>query len=150
MDLQMPDLNGIEATRELRRVVPSAAVLVLTMFDDDSVFSAMRAGARGYVLKGAEQQEIAPAITAVASGEAIFGPAVATRVLAYFATPPSTPTPFPELTREREVLDLIAAGHSNHQIAETLTLRARVAGLGHLRSHGWIRRADDRLQVSPR
>jgi DNA-binding NarL/FixJ family response regulator len=159
MDLQMPDLNGIEATRELRRVVPSAAVLVLTMFDDDdSVFSAMRAGALGYVLKGAEQQEIARAITAVAAGEAIFGPAVAARVLAYFATPPRTPTPFPELTaRECEVLDLIAAGRNNHQIAETLTLsgktvanhisaifaklqvadrtqailRARDAGLGH-------------------
>jgi DNA-binding NarL/FixJ family response regulator len=159
MDLQMPDLNGIEATRELRRVVPSAAVLVLTMFDDDDwVFAAMRAGARGYVLKGAEQQEIARAIMAVAAGEAIFGPAVATRVLAYFATPPRAPTPFPELTaREREVLDLIAAGHNNHQIAERLglsvktvanhisaifaklqvadrtqaILRARDAGLGH-------------------
>jgi DNA-binding NarL/FixJ family response regulator len=78
MDLQMPELNGIEATRELARAVPSAAVLVLTMFDDDdSVFAAMRAGARGYVLKGAEQQEIARAIMAVAAGEAIFGPAVA-------------------------------------------------------------------------
>ena len=123
----MPDLNGIEATRELRRVVPSAAVLVLTMFDDDdSVFSAMRAGALGYVLKGAEQQEIARAIAAVAAGEAIFGPAVATRVLAYFATPPRTPTAFPELTtREREVLDLIAAGRNNHQIAEVLTSAAR-------------------------
>jgi DNA-binding NarL/FixJ family response regulator len=161
MDLQMPDLNGIEATRELRRVVPSAAVLVLTMFDDDDwVFAAMRAGARGYVLKGAEQQEIARAIMAVAAGEAIFGPAVATRVLAYFATPPMTPTPipFPELTaREREVLDLLAAGRTNHQIAEGLglsgktvanhisaifaklqvadrtqaILRARDAGLGH-------------------
>jgi DNA-binding NarL/FixJ family response regulator len=118
----------------------------------------MRAGARGYVLKGAEQQEIARAIMAVAAGEAIFGPAVATRVLAYFATPPATPTPFPELTaREREVLDLLAAGHTNHQIAEQLgrsaktvanhisaifaklqvadrtqaILRARDAGLGH-------------------
>jgi DNA-binding NarL/FixJ family response regulator len=159
MDLQMPDLNGIEATRELRRVVPAAAVLVLTMFDDDDwVFAAMRAGARGYVLKGAEQQEIARAIMAVAAGEAIFGPAVATRVLAYFATPPRAPTPFPELTaREREVLDLIAAGHNNHQIADQLglsgktvanhisaifaklqvadrtqaILRARDAGLGH-------------------
>ena len=103
MDLQMPDLNGIDATRELARALPSAAVLVLTMFDDDDwVFAAMRAGARGYVLKGAEQHEIARAIMAVAAGEAIFGPAVATRVLAYFATPPATPTPFPELTaRER-------------------------------------------------
>jgi DNA-binding NarL/FixJ family response regulator len=131
------------------------------MFDDDDwVFAAMRAGARGYVLKGAEQQEIARAIMAVAAGEAIFGPAVATRVLAYFATPPMTPTPipFPELTaREREVLDLLAAGRTNHQIAEGLglsgktvanhisaifaklqvadrtqaILRARDAGLGH-------------------
>ena len=159
MDLQMPDLNGIDATRQLARALPSAAVLVLTMFDDDDwVFAAMRAGARGYVLKGAEQQEIARAIMAVAAGEAIFGPAVATRVLAYFATPPVTSTPFPELTaREREVLDLLAAGRSNHQIAEQLTLsvktvanhlsaifaklqvadrtqailRARDAGLGH-------------------
>jgi DNA-binding NarL/FixJ family response regulator len=127
MDLQMPDLNGIDATRELARAVPSAAVLVLTMFDDDDwVFAAMRAGAKGYVLKGAEAQEIARAIMAVAAGEAIFGPAVATRVLAYFATPPATPTPFPELTaREREVLDRIAAGHDNRQIAEQLGLSAK-------------------------
>jgi DNA-binding NarL/FixJ family response regulator len=159
MDLQMPDLNGIEATRELARAVPNTAVLVLTMFDDDdSVFAAMRAGARGYVLKGAEHHEIARAIAAVAAGEAIFGPAVATQVLAYFTMPPHTPTPFPELTtREREVLDLIAAGRSNHQIAQQLSLsgktvanhisaifaklqvadrtqailRARDAGLGH-------------------
>jgi DNA-binding NarL/FixJ family response regulator len=127
MDLQMPDLNGIDATRELARALPSAAVLVLTMFDDDDwVFAAMRAGARGYVLKGAEQHEITRAITAVAAGEAIFGPAVATRVLAYFAAPPATPTPFPELTaREREVLDLLAAGHNNRQIADQLSLSAK-------------------------
>jgi DNA-binding NarL/FixJ family response regulator len=159
MNLQMPELNGIEATRELARAVPSAAVLVLTMFDDDdSVFAAMRAGARGYALKGAEQQEIARAIAAVAAGEAIFGPGIATRLLTYLAAPPATPTPFPELTaREREVLDLLAAGRSNHQIADGLglsvktvanhlsaifaklqvadrtqaILRARDAGLGH-------------------
>ena len=127
MDLQMPDLNGIDATRELRRAVPEAAVLVLTMFDDDdSVFAAMRAGARGYVLKGAEQHEIARAITAVAAGEAIFGPAIATRMLTYLTTPAVTPTPFPELTaREREVLELLAAGHPNHQIAQRLGLSAK-------------------------
>jgi DNA-binding NarL/FixJ family response regulator len=127
MDLQMPELNGIDATRELARAVPTAAVLVLTMFDDDDwVFAAMRAGARGYVLKGAEQHEITRAITAVAVGEAIFGPAVATRVLAYFAAPPVTPSPFPELTaREREVLDLIAAGHNTRQIADQLSLSAK-------------------------
>jgi DNA-binding NarL/FixJ family response regulator len=127
MDLQMPDLNGIDATRELGRAVPSAAVLVLTMFDDDDwVFAAMRAGARGYVLKGAEQQEIARAILAVAAGEAIFGPAVATRVLAYFATPPTTPAPFPVLTaRVRGVLDLQAAGRHNRQNAGQLGLSAK-------------------------
>jgi DNA-binding NarL/FixJ family response regulator len=102
-------------------------VLVLTMFDDDDwVFAAMRAGARGYVLKGAEQHEITRAITAVAAGEAIFSPAVATRVLAYFATPPTTPAPFPELTaRECEVLDLLAAGRNNRQIADQLGLSAK-------------------------
>jgi DNA-binding NarL/FixJ family response regulator len=127
MDLQMPDLGGIDATRELRRAVPEASVLVLTMFeDDDSIFAAMAAGARGYVLKGAEGREIARAITAVAAGEAIFGPAVAARVLTLFATPPARSTPFPELTaREREVLDLLAAGRSNHQIAERLGLSGK-------------------------
>jgi DNA-binding NarL/FixJ family response regulator len=127
MDLQMPGVGGIEATRELRRAVPETSVLVLTMFeDDDSLFAAMAAGARGYVLKGAEAREIARAITAVAAGEAIFGPAVAARVLTFFATPPPPPTPFPELTaRERQVLDLLAAGRSNHQIAERLGLSGK-------------------------
>ena len=82
LDLQMPDLDGFAATRELARSAPEVAVLVLTMFeDDDSVFAAMRAGARGYLVKGAEQDEIARAIRAVAAGEAIFGPGVARRVL---------------------------------------------------------------------
>ncbi|MFF0266888.1 response regulator [Kribbella sp. NPDC004536] len=123
LDLQMPDLDGFAATRELARSAPEVAVLVLTMFeDDDSVFAAMRAGARGYLVKGAEQEEIARAIRAVAAGEAIFGPGVARRVLTFFAAPPPT-DPFPELTtREREILDHLAAGLSNQAIATRLDL----------------------------
>jgi DNA-binding NarL/FixJ family response regulator len=123
LDVQMPDLDGFAATRELARVAPEVAVLVLTMFDDDdSVFAAMRAGARGYLVKGAEQEEIARAIHAVASGEAIFGPGVAQRVLRFFsAPPPAVAEPFPQLTaREREILDLLAAGLSNTAIAHRL------------------------------
>jgi DNA-binding NarL/FixJ family response regulator len=125
MDLQMPERNGIEATREIVAESPHIGVLVLTMFeDDDSVFAAMRAGARGYLLKGSDHGEIVRAITAVSSGEAIFGPAIATRLMAYFAaSPDGPPQAFPELTaREREVLELIAAGHSNAQIADRLVL----------------------------
>jgi len=127
LDLQMPDLDGFAATRELARSAPEVAVLVLTMFeDDDSVFAAMRAGARGYLVKGAEQDEIARAIRAVAAGEAIFGPGVARRVLGFFATPAPTTEPFPELTgREREILDLLAAGLSNPAIADRLHLASK-------------------------
>ena len=119
VDLQMPELDGFAATREIVRVAPEVAVLVLTMFDDDdSVFAAMRAGARGYVVKGAEQEEIGRAIRAVASGEAIFGPGVAQRVLRFFSAPPPAVDPFPELTaREREILDLLAAALPNATIA---------------------------------
>ena len=129
MDLQMPEMDGIEATRRIVARYPSVGVLVLTMFeDDDSVFSAMRAGARGYLLKGAGPDEVARAIEAVAGGEAIFGPAVAARVLGYFAgkAAPAEELAFPELTpREHEVLDLVAAGANNAVIARQLSLSAK-------------------------
>ena len=127
MDLQMPGLNGIEATARMTAEHPHVAVLVLTMYDDDdSVFAAMRAGARGYLLKGAAQDVIARAVASVASGEAIFGPAVARKVAAYFSggAPAAAPVEaFPQLTpREREVLDLLASGRTNAQIAAALFL----------------------------
>jgi len=124
MDLQMPGMNGIEATREIGRVAPEVAVLILTMFEDDeSVFAAMRAGALGYVLKGASPDNMIRAIGAVASGEAIFGTGVARRALAYLSTPHAEKTPFAELTpREREVLGLIATGIGNAAIATRLGL----------------------------
>jgi DNA-binding NarL/FixJ family response regulator len=161
MDLNMPDMNGVEATRHILAGRPSTSVLVLTMSEDDeSVFAAMRAGARGYLLKGADTDEVVAGITAVARGEAIFGRTVAQRILR-FLTQPLTAFDthlFPELsTREREVLDLIAAGVNNADIAKRLYLspktvrnhvssvftklqvadradaiiRARAAGLGH-------------------
>jgi DNA-binding NarL/FixJ family response regulator len=130
MDLRMPDLDGATATAEICRTAPEVAVLVLTMLDDDdSVFAAMRAGARGYLVKGASQQDIVRAITAVAAGEAIFGPGVARRVLRYFATPPAAQPAFPELSpREREVLDLLAGGLTNAAIASRLGLSAKTVG----------------------
>jgi DNA-binding NarL/FixJ family response regulator len=135
LDLQMPGQDGFAATRELRRVAPDVAVLVLTMSDDDdSVFAAMRAGARGYLVKGAEQEEIGRAVRAVASGEAIFGPGVAQRVLRFFATPVPVADPFPELTaREREILDLLAAGLANATIAVRLGLSPKTVA-NHLSS----------------
>jgi DNA-binding NarL/FixJ family response regulator len=161
MDLHMPDLNGIEATRRILETSPHIRILVLTMFeDDDSVFAALRVGARGYLLKGADKAEIVRAIRALERGEAIFGPEIAQRLMHYFAAPRPTPAvlAFPELTdRERELLTLIAQGWSNAEIADRLVvslktvrnhvsnifsklqvadrteaiLRARSAGLGH-------------------
>ena len=125
MDLRMPGLDGIEATRRLLAVQPELGVVVLTMFEDDeSVFAAMRAGARGYLLKGAEQDEIMRGIRAIAAGEAIFGPSIARRVVEHFATGTgSAKAAFPALTdREREVLELIASGRGNAAIAHDLCL----------------------------
>jgi DNA-binding NarL/FixJ family response regulator len=126
MDLNLPKLSGIEATRRITQANPQIAILVLTMLeDDDSVFGAMRAGARGYLLKGAGKEEVIRAITVVAAGEAIFSPPIAQRLVQYFANmrPIIPASAFPELTeREREVLALIVDGKSNPQIAEALSL----------------------------
>jgi DNA-binding NarL/FixJ family response regulator len=146
MDLQMPAVNGIEATRRIVEASPHIGVLVLTMFeDDDSVFAAMRAGARGYVLKGSGQDEIVRAIHAVGAGEAIFGPAIAERLMDFFASRPDGPPPvFPELTeREREVLELIARGESNQSIARRLFLSEKT-----VRNH--VSNIFTKLQVADR
>lgn len=122
MDIEMPDGTGIDATREVSRVAPEVAVLMLTMYDDDdSVFAAMRAGALGYVLKGADPEAIVRAIAGVAAGNAIFGPGVARRAIDYLSAPHHDEPAFPALTpRERQVLDLIAAGLGNATIAARL------------------------------
>jgi DNA-binding NarL/FixJ family response regulator len=126
MDVNMPGLDGIEATRRLVDGAPHVAVLVLTMHDDDeTVFAAIRAGARGYLLKGATRAEILRAVRSVAAGDAIFGPGVARRLMAYFAqpAPAGVNRPFPELTeREHEILDLVARGRSNAEITAQLVL----------------------------
>ncbi|GAA3632409.1 response regulator transcription factor [Microbacterium awajiense] len=127
MDVQMPRLDGLAATRELVARHPHLAVVILTMSEDDeTVFAAMRAGARGYLVKGASQHQIRAAITAVAGGELVFGAAIARRVAEFFAAGPATAPAaevFPQLTaREREILDLLAAGRPNPQIAQALFL----------------------------
>jgi len=146
MDLQMPEVNGIEATRQIIQTSPHIGVIVVTMFeDDDSVFAAMRAGARGYILKGADQNDMIRAIQAVARGEALFGPSIATRLMNFF-TPAvqAPPRAFPELTdREREILELIAQGMSNIEIADRLTISQKT-----VRNH--VSNIFNKLQVTDR
>ncbi|WP_328872039.1 response regulator transcription factor [Streptomyces sp. NBC_00287] len=124
MDIQMPALDGVEATRRLTALLPDVAVLVVTMFEDDeTVVSAMRAGARGYLLKGAQQAEILTTLRSVAAGQYVIAPGVAARLLGRLS--PATPAaaPFPELTaREREVLDRVARGYTNARVAADLAL----------------------------
>ncbi|HEX6921638.1 MAG TPA: response regulator transcription factor, partial [Actinomycetes bacterium] len=126
MDLTMPGVGGVEATRRITAAAPQVAVLVVTMLDDDeAVFAAMRAGARGYVVKGQDTDDVLRAVRSVARGDAVFGPAVAGRVLSYLTRPLSARDPvlFPELSdREREVLELLARGHTNSDIARVLVL----------------------------
>lgn len=146
MDLHMPGVNGVDATRTIVAQSPHIGVLVLTMLDDDeSVFAAMRAGARGYLLKGAAQVAIVRAIQTVATGTAVFGPTIAQRVIEYFAQPGPAATPlFPQLTnREREILDLVAQGANNTAIARRLQLSQKT-----IRNH--VSNIFSKLQVADR
>jgi DNA-binding NarL/FixJ family response regulator len=146
MDLHMPGVGGIEATRRILRSSPHISVLVLSMFeDDDSIFAALQAGARGYLLKGALKAEILRAIRSVTSGEAIFGPIIAKRLINYFAIPrPAQADAFPELTeREHEILALVAQHQTNPEIARRLQLSPKT-----IRNH--VSNVFTKLQVADR
>ena len=147
MDLQLPGINGVEATRRILHSQPRVNVLVLTMFEDtDTVLAAMRAGARGYILKDTDEEALLRSVRAVASGEALFGPGVAERLMRYLAeaTPSAERAAFPELTdREREVLWLLAQGLSNQEVAGRMGISLKTA-----RNH--VSNILARLQVADR
>ena len=147
MDIKMPKMNGLEATRAILAANQKTRIIILTMFEDDqSVFASMRAGARGYVLKGADQEEMLRVILAVAHGEALFGPAIAARLMNYFEglRPIVDTSTFPDLTpREYEVLELIAQGHNNSEIAQRLVISPKT-----VRNH--ISNIFNKLQVVDR
>jgi DNA-binding NarL/FixJ family response regulator len=149
MDLKMPGLNGIDATRQIIQKQPNVGILVITMFDDDeSVFAVMRAGARGYLLKDADQEELVRAITAVFRDEAIFSPAIAKRMMNYFSHLPreraKAENLFPDLTdREYEILELIAQGHGNPAIANKLSLSVKTV-------QNYVSNILNKLQVADR
>jgi DNA-binding NarL/FixJ family response regulator len=147
MDIKMPDMDGIQATRQIVRTSPHVGILILTMLEDDnSVFTTMRAGARGYLLKGASHGEILRAIRAVAGGQAIFSPNIAVRMMEFFnmMRPAKDPDVFPELTgREREVLGHIAQGYNNPEIARELVISPKT-----VRNH--ITNILSKLQVADR
>ncbi len=147
MDLQMPGGSGLSATREISKISPNVHILIVTLFqDDESIFTALRAGARGYILKDADEEEMMRAIRATGEGEAIFSPAIATRLMDYFSNP-QTIVPkelFPELTeREREILILIARGESNAAIADQLSISVKT-----VRNH--VSNIYNKLQVADR
>lgn len=149
MDINMSGLSGIEATRQILEKQPQTRVIMLTMLEDDaSIFHAMRTGARGYLLKGADPTEVLSVIRAAAEGQALFGPAIATRLMNYFkelsAKPPVSDPPFPELTeRELEILRLIAQGFNNQELAQKLVLSPKT-----VRNH--ITSIFSKLQVADR
>jgi DNA-binding NarL/FixJ family response regulator len=153
MDITMPGIGGIEAARQICAAQPEVRVLMVTMLEDDSVFAALRAGARGYVVKGAEPAEVLRAIRAVADGEAIFSPSIAERMLHFFAAQPVGPARAPQMNhdpafaalteREREVLELIAGGLTNSAIAERLVISPKTV-------RNYITEIFSKLQVADR
>lgn len=145
MDLRMPEMSGIEATRRIAAEDPAIGILVITMSEDDeSLFAAMRAGARGYIPKDADSDELLRAIRAAAVGEVIFGASIARRMMQFFSGPKAVTSPFPDLTdRENEILELIAGGRSNGEIAQRLSITAKT-----VRNH--VANVFNKLQVADR